>query len=256
MTQHPRTTRHFAEELDNLKQRLLAMGRLVDERIRLAIRALIDRDANLTRAVIEGDGEIDQFQVEIDNRCFTLLALHQPMAVDLRSIVAAVKINSDLERVGDLAVNIAQATQRYLSHPPVKTLVNIQRMAELSQAMLHDALDSFVSHNVATAQSVLNRDDTLDNLKIEVFRELLRCMLGDARTIEPALNLILVSRHLERVGDHATNIAEDVIFIIAALDVRHPTPSVWPTRPPADSSRRQNGGESSPSLLSQESHRE
>ena len=184
--------RHFAEELDNLKQRLAVMGRLVEERMRLAIRALIDRDVSATRTVIDGDREIDQLQVEIDDRCFTLLALHQPMAVDLRSIVAAVKINSDLERVGDLAVNIAEATQRYLSHPPMKTLADIQRMADLAQAMLHDALDSFVTQNVA-----------------------------DARTIEAALNIILVSRHLERVGDHATNIAEDVIFIVAAQDVRH-----------------------------------
>lgn len=122
----------------------------------------------LTRTVIEGDGEIDRFQVEIDDRCFTLLALYQPMAVDLRSIVAAAKINSDLERVGDLAVNSAEATQRYLSHPPVKTLDDIPRMAELAQAMLHDALDSFVSHNVATAQSVLDRDDILDDLRMKV----------------------------------------------------------------------------------------
>jgi len=216
-----KASRHFAEELDTLKKRVVEMGRLVEERIQLAVHALIDRNLGETRTVVEGDTEIDQLQVEVDDRCFTLLALHQPMAIDLRSLVAAVKINSDLERVGDLAVNIAEATQRYLSHPRLPSLVDIPRMAELPLAMLHDALQSFISNNVALAQSVLDRDDTLDELKMEVFRDLLSYMLHDARTIEAALNLVLVSRHLERVGDHATNIAEDVIFIVAARDVRH-----------------------------------
>jgi phosphate transport system protein len=214
-------SRHFAEELDTLKQRVVDMGRLVEERIRLAVRALIDRDLEATRTVVDGDTEIDHLQVEVDDRCFTLLALHQPMAVDLRSLVATVKINSDLERVGDLAVNIAEATQRYLSHPRLQSLVDIARMAELALAMLHDALQSFIANDIALAQSVLDRNDTLDELKIDVFRDLLSYMLHDARIIEAALNLVLVSRHLERVGDHATNIAEDVIFIVAARDVRH-----------------------------------
>jgi phosphate transport system protein len=220
MKEPARISRHFIEELDDVKQRLVAMGRLVEERIQLAMRALLDRDLHLTRTVIDGDAEIDRFQLEIDDRCFTLLALQQPMASDLRSLVAAVKINSDLERAGDLAVNIAEATARYLSHPPVKMLADIPRMATLAQGMLHDALESFISRDIAAAQRVLERNDTLDESKIEAFRELLACMLHDSRTIE-ALNLVLVSRHLERIGDHATNIAEDVIFIVAARDVRH-----------------------------------
>ena len=215
------TRRHFAEELDRLKQRLLTMGGVAEDRVRTAVRALIDRDAASMASVVAGDDELNRFQVEIDDRCFKLLALHQPMAGDLRTIVAAAKINSDLERVGDLAVNIAEAAQRYITHPPVKPLVDIPRMAELAQAMLHDALDAFVSRDVALAQAVLDRDDALDELKDQVFRELLTYMLGDPRTIEPGLDLILVSRHLERVGDHATNVAEDVIFVVAALDVRH-----------------------------------
>jgi phosphate transport system protein len=222
VVEHTAAGRRVERALNDLNERLLAMGRLVEARLQLAIRAVIDRDAIAARRVIEGDEEVDRLQVEIDDRCFTLLALYQPMAVDLRSIVAAVKINSDLERVADLAVNIAEAAQRYLSHPPMRTLLDIPRMAALAQAMLHDALDSFVAHNLATARGVLDRDDALDELQGEVMRELLSCMLGDARTIEPALNLILVSRHLERVGDHATNIAEDVIFLVAAEDVRHP----------------------------------
>jgi phosphate transport system protein len=221
MTDDLRAKRHFAEELEHLKHRLLGMGGLAEEQVRAAVRSLVDRDAALMEEVIGGDSELNRFHVEIDDRCFKLLALHQPMAGDLRTIVAAVKINSDLERVGDLAVNIAEAAERYVRHPPVKPLVDIPRMAALAQDMLHDALDAFVSGDVNAAQGVLDRDDQLDELKNQVFRELLTYMLGEPRTIEPGLDLILVSRHLERVGDHATNIAEDVIFIVKARDVRH-----------------------------------
>jgi phosphate transport system protein len=171
--------------------------------------------------VLVEDEPINRLHIEIDNRCFTLLALYQPMAADLRTIVAAVKINTDLERVGDLAVNIAEAARRYTTHPPVKKLIDIPRMAMIAQTMLRDALDAFVRRDVALAQQVLNEDDRLDSLKTQIFRELLTYMLQDPSTIEPALDLILVSRHLERIGDHATNVAEDVIFIVSARDVRH-----------------------------------
>ena len=217
-------TRHFAEELDRLKQRLLAMGGLAEERVRTAVRALIERDSAVMADVLDRDGDINELHLEIDDRCFKLLALHQPMAGDLRTIVAAAKINSDLERVGDLAVNIAEAALLYVSHPPVKPLVDIPRMSSMAQGMLHDALDAFVALDVQRAQAVLDRDDALDELKSQVFRELLTYMLGDPRTIEPGIDLILISRHLERIGDHATNIAEDVIFMVAARDVRHPGP--------------------------------
>jgi phosphate transport system protein len=213
--------RHFEEELRTLHERLLAMGGLAEERLRIAIGALVERDVDAIQRVIEGDREINDLHLEIDERAFTILALHQPMASDLRSVVAAIKINTDLERVGDLAVNIGQACERYLLHPPVKPLVDIPRMADLAQHMLHAALDAYVRRDTALAQSVLDRDDELDELKTLVFRDLLTHMLRDANTIEPSLDLILVSRHLERVGDHATNIAEDVIFIVSARDVRH-----------------------------------
>jgi phosphate transport system protein len=213
--------RHFHEELAQLKQRLLTMGGLAEERVQVAIRGLIERDVALMERVVGGDADLNRLHVEVDDRCFKLLALHQPVAGDLRTIVAAVKINSDLERVGDLAVNIAEAGQRYVTHPPVKPLIDIPRMADLARAMFHDSLDAFVSLDVTSAQSVLDRDDLLDDLKDQVFRDLLTYMIGDPRTIEPGLDLVLVSRHLERVGDHATNIAEDVIFIAAARDVRH-----------------------------------
>jgi phosphate transport system protein len=216
-----RHVRHFQEELDHVKARLLEMGGLAEERVRLAVRSLVDRDRALVERVLGGDAAINQLHIEIDDRCFKLLALHQPMAVDLRAIVSATKINSDLERVGDLAVNIAEAVRRYLQHPPVKELIDIPRMAEISQAMLRDSLDSYVRRDTALAQTVLDRDDELDALKTTVFRDLLDHMLVDAATIEPALDLILISRHLERIGDHATNVAEDVIFMVSARDVRH-----------------------------------
>src|SRR5215471_10904709 len=212
---------HFQEELDQLKARLLEMGGLAEDRLRLVVRGLVERDLSYVERVIVGDAAINQLHIEVDDRCFKLLALHQPMAVDLRAIVSAVKINTDLERVGDLAVNIAEAVRRYLQHPPVKELIDIPRMAMIAQDMLRDALDAYVRRDIPLAQNVLDRDDELDALKTMVFRELLTHMLRDPATIEPSLDLILISRHLERIGDHATNIAEDVIFIVSARDVRH-----------------------------------
>ena len=216
-----RVFRHFQEELDALKERLLAMGGLAEERVRESVRGLVDRDHVLLDGVLAGDEPINDLHMEVDDRCFKLLALHQPMAADLRVIVAAVKINTDLERVGDLAVNIGEAGKRYLQHPPVKPLIDIPRMGDLAQSMLRDALDAFVRRDIALAEAVLAADDTLDSLKTQIFRELLTHMLQDPGTIEPALDLILISRHLERIGDHATNVAEDVIFILSAKDVRH-----------------------------------
>jgi phosphate transport system protein len=212
---------HFQDELELLKARLLEMGGLAEDRVGVATRALVDRDLALVDKVLVSDGAINQLHIEIDDRCFKLLALHQPMAVDLRAIVAAVKINTDLERVGDLAVNIAEASNRYLQHPSVKELIDIPRMATIAQGMLRDALDSFVRRDLVLAEQVLNRDDDLDALKTQVFRKILAYMTADAATVEPGLDLILISRHLERIGDHATNIAEDVIFMVSARDVRH-----------------------------------
>jgi phosphate transport system protein len=211
----------FDQELEELKRQLLAMGRVAEARLRGALQALVDRDHELLADVMAGDSQIDQLQIEIDARCFTLIALHHPVAGDLRTVVSALKINDDLERVGDMAVNIGEAAQRYLQHPPVKPLIDLPRMGELALKMLRDALSAFVSRDVRLAQSVLKQDDWLDALKSQIFRELLTYMLGDPRTIEPGVDLILMSRHLERVGDHATNIAEDVIFIVEARDVRH-----------------------------------
>jgi phosphate transport system protein len=220
-----RPVRHFQEELETMQARLLEMGGIAEERVRVAVQGLMTRDVMMIDRIIGGDEPLNQLHVEIDDRCFRLLALHQPMAVDLRAIVAAVKINSDLERVGDLAVNIAEAARRYVDHPPVKQLIDIPRMGSVAQAMLRDSLDAYVKHDIDLARAVLNSDDELDALKTQVFRELLTYMLQDPATIQPSLDLILVSRHLERIGDHATNVAEDVIFMVSAQDVRHHPPT-------------------------------
>jgi phosphate transport system protein len=219
-----RLVRHFQEELDILKTRLLEMGGLAEERVRSAVQGLAEPDFAQIEHVLHGDEPVNALHMEIDDRCLKLLALHQPMAADLRAVMVAVKINTDLERVGDLAVNIAEASKRYATHPPVKKLIDIPRMADIAQAMLRDALDSYVNQDIVLAQHVLNEDDKLDALKTQIFRELLTFMLQDPGTIEPSLDLILVSRHLERIGDHATNIAEDVIFLVSARDVRHHAP--------------------------------
>jgi phosphate transport system protein len=216
--------RHFQEELEHLKERILAMGGLAEDRVETAVEALVTAEPSRLEAIVKGDEPINQLHVEIDGLAFRLLALYQPMASDLRVIVAALKINADLERVGDMAVNIAEAALRYLEHPPVKPLLDLPRMADLAQAMLRDALDAFVRRDTALAQSVLDRDDTLDGFKATIIRDLLALMVQNPDVIEGAMELILISRHLERIGDHATNIAEDIIFVVSAKDVRHAAP--------------------------------
>jgi phosphate transport system protein len=205
---------HFESELQALKNRLLTMGALVEERVHRAVQALIHRREEEAQRIIAGDKEID-------DRCLRLLATQTPLAVDLRLITSAMKINADLERVGDQAVNIAENVLALLPYPPVKPLIDIPRMADVAEQMVRDALDAFVKRDAPLARDVLRRDDQVDNLKDQVFRELLTYMMADPGTIQRALNLILISRHLERIADHATNIAEDVIFIAEAKDVRH-----------------------------------
>jgi phosphate transport system protein len=212
---------HFQQELETLKERLLVMGGLAEDRVRTAMQGLVERDGTLIEDVLNGDAPLNELHIEIDDLCLKLLALHSPMAADLRAVMAAIKINSDLERVGDMAVNIGEAARRYTTHPPVKKLIDIPHMATTAQAMLRDALDSYVRGDMQLAQRVLDQDDDLDSRKTQVFRELLTYMLQNPATIEPSLDLILISRHLERIGDHATNVAEDVIFMVSGRDVRH-----------------------------------
>ena len=212
---------HFEEEMQALKNRLLNMGALVEERVHDATNALIERRLDTAERIIASDQEINDLQIEIDERCLRLLALQQPMASDLRLITAAMKINADLERIGDQAVNIAEQAARILAHPPLKPIIDLPRMAEISERMTRESLDAFVRKDATLARSILARDDEVDQLKDHVFRVLLTYMMADPGTIERALGLILISRHLERIADHATNIAEDVIFVVEAKDVRH-----------------------------------
>jgi len=212
---------HFEEELQVLKNRLLSMGALVEERVHDATNALIERRPDTAERIIASDQDVNDLQIEIDERCLRLLALQQPMASDLRLITAAMKINADLERIGDQAVNIAEQAVRILAHPPLKPLIDLPRMAEISERMTRESLDAFVRKDAKLARAILARDDEVDALKDQVFRVLLTYMMADPGTIERALGLILVSRHLERIADHATNIAEDVIFVVEAKDVRH-----------------------------------
>ena len=213
--------RHFEVELQALKNRLLKMGALVEERVHVAMQALMERRVEAAEAVVAGDAEVNDLQIEIDDRCLKLLATQNPMASDLRLITAAMKINADLERIGDQAVNIAENAVRVAALPPLRPIVDLPRMAELAEAMTRDSLDAFVRRDAELARDILARDDEVDQLKDQIFRVLLTHMMADPGTIERALGLILVSRNLERIADHATNIAEDVIFVVEAKDVRH-----------------------------------
>lgn len=212
--------RHFERDLQTLRERLLVMGGLAETMIRKSIKALVDRDEALIQAVLAHEEEIDVLCLEIDDRCFTLLALRQPMASDLRFLVAGIKINGDLERIGDQAVNIVLRARHLITQPPVKPLIDIPRMAHLAREMVRKSLDAFVRRDPELARGVIDADDEVDHLRDQVFRELITYMSADPTTIPRALDLILISRNLERIADHATNIAEDVIYIVRGEDVR------------------------------------
>jgi phosphate transport system protein len=217
----PPETRHFLDDLRALNQLLVDMGHLVESRLEHAVGALASGDLLMLDEVAMADAEVNARQMLIDDRAFKLLALHQPVAKDLRMIVAIIKSNSDLERVGDLAVNIAEASRRYLATKRPHQLDTVQRMSDIAQGMLSEALESFVSGNLGIAQAVLERDDALDSLRGQAYLEFLDWMNSQPGTTTAALELMLIARHLERIGDHATNIVEDVFFIVAGEDVRH-----------------------------------
>ncbi|PWT94028.1 MAG: phosphate transport system regulatory protein PhoU [Acidobacteria bacterium] len=214
-------TKPFDEDLDSLKQVLLRMAGKVETMIHESVQALVLRDVSVAGTVPELENEVNKLQLEVDDRCFKLLALRQPMAHDLRFIIAAMKISTDLERIADQSVNIMEHTEVIIEYPQVKPLIDIPKMAEISSGMVHDALDAFVELDAALAREILLRDDTVDSLKDQVIRELLTYMISDPKTIKPGLQLVQVARNLERIADHATNIAEDVVYMVEAKDVRH-----------------------------------
>ncbi len=213
--------RHFDTELNALNEKLLHMARLAEESVALAVRSLKERNQALAQDVFMREGSVNLLEIEIDELCMKLLALRQPVASDLRFITSAMKIGSELERVGDLAVNIAEVSVRLLKQPPLKPLIDIPRMASLAQGMIRDSLDAYVNRDEKLARAVCERDDEVDSLNDQVFRELLTYMMSDRTTIDRAVGLILIGRHLERIADHATNIGEDVIFLVLGKTIKH-----------------------------------
>ncbi|HVP14006.1 MAG TPA: phosphate signaling complex protein PhoU [Terriglobales bacterium] len=213
--------RHFERDLEALKEQLLLMGGRAEAIVLKSVEALRRLDRELAREIVADDRVIDLMEIDIDERCLRLLALQQPMARDLRFITAALKINNDLERVGDHAVNIAGGVLRSAGEPLLKPLIDIPRMAELASGMLHDALDAFVRRDPETARRLVRSDDEVDALNRQIFRELLSFMIEDPATITRGMELVLVARNLERVADLATNIAEEVVFITEARVIKH-----------------------------------
>lgn len=213
--------RHIDQELSTLKEQLIRMASLTETAIGQAIKALVVRDAELARQVISSDNAINMLEIEIDEICLKILALHHPEASDLRFITMVFKINSELERMGDLAVNIAERTLDLLKEPLLKPLIDIPRMAEQAQGMVKDSMDAFIRKEGELAREVCRRDDQVDKLNDQLFRELLTYMFQDPRTIERAVGLILVGRHLERIADHATNVAEDAYYLAEGQTIKH-----------------------------------
>jgi len=215
------TDRSYEQQLGHLRTAVLEMGGLVEEQIGQAIKALVERDHALARATIERDHTVNRFDVEIDSLSLKLLALHQPAARDLRLITTALKITTDLERIGDMATHIAERAVELADELPIKPYIDIPRMADLARQMLHRSLDAFVREDTELALSVCASDDAIDHLHEQLFRELVSFMVEDPKTVSRAMRLLFVSKYLERVGDHATNIAEMVIFMVKGRQIRH-----------------------------------
>ena len=216
------TDKTYEHELSQLRHKLLAMGGKVEIAISSAIRAVMERDHELAAKVKDSDAEVNRLEVEIDGACTRLLALRQPAASDLRFIMMALKVVTDLERMGDLAVNIAERAIDLSQAPPLQPLHDLTTLAELSQSQLRKALDAFVEKDVVRAESVLAGDAVLDALYLKIFSDVLQVMMEDARAIRRAMALMFVAKHLERFGDHAMNVAEMVIYMVRGTDVRHP----------------------------------
>ena len=213
--------RRFDEELQKLKERLLTMASMAEQAIGRATKALVDRNSAAAQDVIQDDATINRLEVEIEDTCLSLLARFQPEAKDLRFIAMVFKIVNDLERVGDQGVNIGEQTLDLLKEPLLKPLIDIPQMAALAQQMLKSALDAFVNLDAEMARAVCRRDDDVDRLNDQVHTELLAYMQKDPQTVSRALDLILIARHLERVADHATNIAEDVYYLVRGTTIKH-----------------------------------
>ena len=219
------TIKQYEEELRLIKEKVLRLGGIVEEQIARSIKALVSRDSALARTAIEEDHVVNGMEVEIDELCLKILALRQPAASDLRLITTAIKIITDLERIGDMAVNVCERVLELNEEPPLKPYIDIPRMAEASQKMLKESLDAFVNGDTILATTVLSEDDFVDELNRQIFRELLTFMIEDPSTITRAMKVLFISKYLERIGDHATNIAEMVVFMVKGKVIRHIKPT-------------------------------
>jgi phosphate transport system protein len=213
--------RHFEQELEKLKAKLLEMGALVESAVYRSVQGVVEKDENLAQQVLRNEARINDLEIEIDDLAIGLLVLQQPVAADLRLITVAIKINNDLERMGDLAVNIAQRALDLMREAVIQPMVDIPHIAGLVQSMVRKSLDAFVNRDSELARSVLAGDDAVDNLRTASYHELVSYMEKDRSNIPQALHLLSVIRNLERIADHSTNIAEDVLFLVKGVDVRH-----------------------------------
>jgi phosphate transport system protein len=221
MTEREHTSKSFEQQLRTLKDRLLLMGHHAEKMIADAMLALVERRPSLAEEVIKSDDTLDQLELEIDNLCYEILALEHPVARDLRFVATALKIVRDIERIGDIAVNIAERSRELIQEPVLKRLIDFPIMAEAAQKILKDSLDAFVNSDALLAERVIRDDRLIDDLNERMFRELLTYMMEDTRYISRAMKLIFIAKHLERVGDHSANIAEMVIFLVRGQDIRH-----------------------------------
>ena len=215
------TDKKYEEELRKLREEILYMGGLVEDQIQKAVASLVDRDSPSAELIIQRDHEVNRLEVEVDELCIRLLALHQPAAKDLRFITTALKITTDLERIGDMAVNICERTLELNKEPQLKPYIDIPRMARIAQNMIRQSLDAFVREDTGLALKVCNEDQMVDDLNSQIFRETISFMVEDSHTISRAMNICSVSKYLERIADHATNIGEMVVFMVKGKSIRH-----------------------------------
>ena len=220
--------RHFDEELQDLKKKLMDMGAMVESQIQGAIRGLTERDSDLARRIIANDNRVNALDVEVDEMCLRLLALHQPTASDLRFITTGMKISTELERMSDLAESISERVIELNEEPQLKPYIDLPRMANWSMRMVKDSLDAFVNRDVTLARKVCGDDDFVDNLNVQLFRELLSFMIENTQTITRAIRLTFVAKSIERIADHATNIAELVVYMVEGKIIRHTAISSLP----------------------------
>ncbi|MBI3001270.1 MAG: phosphate signaling complex protein PhoU [Deltaproteobacteria bacterium] len=215
------TDKRYEEELKKLREDILYMGGLVEDQIQKAVSSLVQRDSQLAETIIDRDHEVNRLDVGIDDLCIRLLALHQPAGKDLRFITTALKITTDLERIGDMAVNICERALELNREPQLKPYIDIPRMANIAERMIHESLDAFVREDTDLALKVCKDDQEVDDLNSQVFRETITFMIADPQTINRAMKITSVSKYLERIADHATNLAEMVVFMVKGKSIRH-----------------------------------